>query len=114
MARAREIFTAHAANVLPELAKSILEKLSKLVDQPASAPEMQDRRDAWLAFQSAGKTWTNGTNKAWKLALEQPLQSVGTMFDVENGKFELMDNEVMENKILASRLGLRILGVVSW
>ena len=113
-AKVREIFTTHAAKVLPEIADAILEKLSVLVDQPASAPELQDRRDAWLAFQSAGKAWTNGTKKAWKLAIDQPPQSVGTMFEVENGKFELMDNEVMENKILASRLGLRILDVASW
>ncbi len=112
--KAREIFTTHAAKVLPEIAKTILEKLSDLVDQAASAPVMQDRRDAWLAFQSSGKAWTNGTNKAWRLALDQAPQSIGTMFDVEGGKFELMDNEVMENKILASRLGLRILDVVSW
>ena len=113
-AKAREIFTTHAARVLPEIARAILDKLSELVNQPASAPVMQERRDAWLAFQSAGKAWTNATNKAWKFALEQPTQSVGTTFDIENGKFELMDNEVMENKILASRLGLRILDVASW
>lgn len=113
-AKAREIFTVHAAKVLPEIAKAVLDKLSELVDQPASAPVMQDRRDAWLAFQSAGKIWTNGTNKAWRLATDQAPQSVGTMFDIADGKFELMDNEVMENKILASRLGLRIIDVVSW
>ena len=84
------------------------------MDKSGSAQETQDRRDAWLAFQSAGKAWANGTNKAWKFALEQPLKSVGTMFDIESGKFELMDNEMMENKILASRLGLHILDAVSW
>ena len=113
-AKAREIFTTHAARVLPEIAKAILAKLSELANQPASAPVMQERRDAWLAFQSVGKAWTNATNKAWKFALEQPTKSVGTTFDIENGKFELMDDEVMENKILASRLGLRILDVASW
>ena len=113
-AKAREIFAAHAAKVLPEVAKAVLEKLALLVDLTASAPVMQERRDAWLAFQSAGKAWTNGTNRAWKLAIVQAPQSMGTMFDVENGKFELMDHEVMEVRILASRLGLRILDVVSW
>lgn len=112
--KVREIFTAHAAKCLPEIAKAILEKLSDLVDQPASAPVTQDRRDAWLAFQTSGKAWTNETIKAWRVALDQAPQSIGTMFDVKNGKFELMDKEVMENQILASRLGLRILDVVSW
>ena len=113
-AKAREIFTAHAAKGLPEIAKAILKKLSDLVGQPASSPEMQERRDAWLAFQSTGKIWTNSTNKAWRFAFKQSPQSVGTRLDIENGKFELMDNEVMESRIIASRLGLRILDVVSW
>ena len=113
-ATVREIFTAHAAKVLPEVANAVSEKLLKLVDQTANSAVMKERRDTWLAFQSAGKAWTNGTNKAWKLAIVQAPQSMGTTFDIENGKFELMDHEVMEVKILASRLGLRILDVVSW
>ena len=113
-AKAREIFTAHAAKVLPEVGKAVLEKLAELVDHTASAPVMQERRDAWLAFQSVGKAWTNGTIKAWKLAIVQAPQSMGTIFGIEDGKLELMDYEVMEVKILASRLGLRILDVVSW
>ena len=75
---------------------------------------MQSHRDAWLAFQSAGKVWINGTNKAWKFAADHSLQSTGAKFGIGNVKFELMDNEVMEGKILASRLGLHILDVVSW
>ena len=75
---------------------------------------MQSRRDAWLAFQSAGKAWVNGTNKAWKLAADHSPHSTGAKFGIGNVKFELMDNEVMESKILASRLGLHILDVVSW
>ena len=113
-AKAREIFTAHAAKVLPEIAKAVLKKLSDLVGEQASKTEMQERRDAWLAFQSSGKIWINGTNKAWKFAFQQDPQSGGSKFDVQNGQFELMDNEVMEGKILASRLSLRILDVVSW
>ena len=108
------MFTATAAKVLPEIAKIVLEKLSELVGQAASARVMQERRDAWLAFQANGKAWVNGTNKAWKQAIDSGPPSVGTLSNVENGQFELLDNEVMESKIIASRLGLRILDVVSW
>ena len=39
-AKTREIFTAHAAKVLPEVAKAVLEQLAEWVDQTASAPVM--------------------------------------------------------------------------
>ena len=113
-AKARDLFTTSAAIVLPEIAKTVLEKLSELVGQAASARVMQERRDAWLAFQTNGKAWVNGTNKAWKQPTTPEPRLIGSTFDVENGRFELMDNEVMESKILASRLSLRILDVVSW
>ena len=77
---------------------------------------MQERRDAWLAFQSAGKTWLNNTHKAWRLTLDPAPLPSGAKFEIaiDDGEFKLMDNAVMENKILSSRLGLSILDVVSW
>ena len=112
--QAREIFTAHAAKVLPEIASAILKKLSDLMSQPASTPDMLRRRDVWVAFQSAGKVWVNGTHKAWCFAYEQVAQSEGSKIAADKGKFELLDNEVMESKILASRLSQRILDQAIW
>ena len=108
------MFTTHASQVLPEIANAILDKLVVLMDQPASAPVLQERRDAWVAFQAAGKVWTNGTNKTWRLPTVQPAKSLTTRSELDSGDFQLMDNEVMENRILASRLALRLLDVVSW
>ena len=113
-AKAREIFTTHAAKGLPEIAQAILTKLSALVDQPANAKEAQNHRDAWQAFKSVGKAWVNATHRAWTSALERPWQFPSSNLNTGNGKLELMDNEAMEKKILASRLGMRILDVVSW
>ncbi|MBC7647796.1 MAG: DUF1631 family protein, partial [Vitreoscilla sp.] len=113
-AQAREFFTGQASQVLPDLAKAILDRLEALLDQPASAPVSQERRDTWMAFQAAGKAWTNGTHKAWTLALGQPGQAAISRLDRDSGDFQLMDNEVMENKILASRLALRLLDVATW
>ena len=113
-AQAREVFTTHASQVLPELAKAILDKLVLLLDLPASAPVSQERRDAWVAFQAAGKAWTNGTHKAWKLALGSPAQPIATKSGPDSGDFQLMGNEVMEDKILASRLALRLLDFATW
>lgn len=112
--QARDVFTAHAAQALPDIAKAILGKLVVLVDQPASAPVARERRDAWLAFQAAGKAWTNGTYKAWHAATRQPSQSMTATSNLGSGDLQLMDNDVMENKILASRLALYLLDVATW
>ena len=111
--RAREQFVSHAAGVLPELAESIQEKLSGLMDQSGNAREMQDRRDAWISFQSNQTIWVQATTSAWKKALT-PAPTVSVRLSLDSGKFELMGDEVMENRILASRLALRLLDSASW
>lgn len=112
--QARDVFTTHAAQVLPDIAKAVLSKLVMLMDQPASAPVARERRDARLAFQAAGKAWINGTNKAWRAATRQTSQSMTATSNLGGGDFQLMDNDVMENKILASRLALHLMDVATW
>lgn len=110
--QARERFVGHASRILPELASGVRVKLSALMEQSGNAREMQDRRDAWLSFQENETVWVNATIAAWKKALVPPTASV--RMAVDTGKFELMGNEVMENRILASRLALRLLDSASW
>ncbi|MFC6280587.1 MULTISPECIES: DUF1631 family protein [Polaromonas] len=112
--QARELFTEHACRVLPLLSRALGERLLVLVDQPGSAPEMQERRDGWLAFQAGGTAWVNGTAKAWRKAQVQPAVSAAARSLIDSGKFELMGDEVMEDKILSSRLALRLLDFASW
>ena len=112
--QARELFREHASTILPVLARVIAEKLSALVDQPGSAPEMQERRDAWVAFKVGNATWVQDTTQAWAKTLAEPVTSRSLRSMLETGKFELMGDEVMENKIIASRLALRLLDFVSW
>lgn len=111
--QARALFTERAARILPALAKAVRDKLSALVDQPGSARDMQDRRDGWLAFQKSGDAWVRGTAAAWANAQAIPAANSPARF-LDSGKFELMDNDVMEDKILASRLALRLLDFASW
>lgn len=110
--QARALFTERAARILPVLAKSIQGRLTALVDEPASTRDMQERRDAWLAFQKSGDAWVRGTTAAWAGARTAPTGSPARFLD--SGKFELMGNDVMEDKILASRLALRLLDFTSW
>ncbi|SFV01536.1 Protein of unknown function [Polaromonas sp. YR568] len=111
--QARALFTERAARILPALAKSIQDRLSALVDEPGSARDMQDRRDAWLAFQKSGDAWVRGTTAAWAGARTISAANSPARF-LDSGKFELMGNDVMEDKILASRLALRLLDFASW
>jgi hypothetical protein len=111
--QARALFTERAARILPALAKTIQDKLSALVDQPGSARDMQERRDGWMAFQKSGDAWVRGTAAAWANAQSIPAANSPASF-LDSGKFELMGNDVMEDKILASRLALRLLDFASW
>jgi hypothetical protein len=110
--QAREQFVAYAAGVMPALAADIKERLSAAMDVAGNAREMQDRRDGWMSFQENETIWVDATMAAWKKALLAP--AVTASMPLDSGKFELMGNEVMENKILASRLALRLLDSASW
>ncbi|MDO9404116.1 MAG: DUF1631 family protein [Polaromonas sp.] len=113
--QARELFTERAVRVLPDLARVIKERILVLIDQPGSAREVQERRDAWLAYQPNSAAWVTGTARAWKQMAAVAPQAVSTRGGFESGgKFELMDNEVMESTIIASRLSLRLLDFASW
>ncbi|MDO9360375.1 MAG: DUF1631 family protein [Polaromonas sp.] len=110
--QARELFVSHAARVMPELAADIKTRLAALMDEAGNAREMQDRRDGWMSFQENDRIWVDATVEAWTRAVVLPAATASVPLD--SGKFELMGNEVMENKILASRLALRLLDSASW
>ncbi|RYG11851.1 MAG: DUF1631 family protein, partial [Burkholderiales bacterium] len=110
--QAREQFVAHAAGVMPALAADIKARLSAAMDEAGNARDMQDRRDGWISFQENETIWVKATTSAWTKALVLPAATASMPLD--SGKFELMGNEVMENKILASRLALRLLDSASW
>ena len=113
-AQARDIFTSQAALMLPDLAKAILDRLTASIDLPGSAPETSARRDTWITFQKTGKAWVGGTHKAWKSAVPHSAATQAAFADIDVGSFQLVDNEVMEGQILASRLALRLADVVTW
>ena len=112
--QARALFTERVTRVLPELVKAIRERLLVLVSEPAGARDMQDRRDGMLAFDKAGEAWWRGTAAAWAKAKLASGETHTGSSGFSSGKFELMDKEVVEDKILASRLALRLLDYSSW
>jgi Protein of unknown function (DUF1631) len=110
--RARELFLSKAVDIMGESAQAVRQRLNALLDESSNARQSQDRRDAWIQYQKCESSWVNATAVAWKKAATPPTASV--RMDLNAMTFELVGNDVVENKILASRLSLRILDKATW
>lgn len=93
--------------------KAILEFLNALMAQTGTQREMQDRRDAWLSYQSHGGEWVRGVSSAWRAALAPSTAGPPPGSRPADLTFELVDDNVVENKILASRMALTVLEQVN-
>ncbi len=100
----REQFVAHAAGVLSGMSTAIAERLVVLVDQSENTRDAQLRRDALMAYHKLNSDWTRGTVSAWRKSLARPAPHAQGRN--ESTTLALIGNEVVENKILASRLAL--------
>lgn len=103
----RQRFVAGLVGVLPELTAQIQERLGQMLDQSTSSRVAQDRRDALQAFQKLRGAWGEGVADAWRTLLIPPTEARHTRID--EGNFQLIDNEVVENKILSSRMALAVM-----
>jgi hypothetical protein len=110
----RERFVGQACEAIKEIAPPVQARLMTLVDSSGNAREMQDRRDAWLAFQKLSPEWLQGTIDAWRKAPSAASAPPPRKPKKESLDFELIGHEVVENKILASRLALSLLDKVTW
>lgn len=113
--QARQRFVEGICAGLPDLDKTVLELLTTLMTQTGTAREMQSHRDAWMRYQQHHATWTDRTGKAWRDALA-PHSSTSRGALAANGanpQFELLSDDVVENKILASRMALTVSEQVS-
>lgn len=108
--QARQKFVEGLCSGLPELGKTIQEFLATLMAQTGTAREMQSRRDAWMQYQQLHTAWTQRTARAWQEAMAPHVSSTrGQLASSAAGnQFELLSDDVVENKILASRMALTI------
>ena len=110
--QSRERFVADAGRAMTEIASAVQERLTVLVGEAAPSREAQARRDAWTFFQKAKTPWRDATLRGWQKALQPPVAFAKTDFqDID--ALQLVGTEVVENKILASRLVLRVMDKVS-
>ncbi|HMZ85350.1 MAG TPA: DUF1631 family protein [Giesbergeria sp.] len=97
-----------------DIDKVLLEFFSNLMAQTGTQREMQQRRDAWQSFQQHSGDWMRNVAEAWRSALtETPSSQRGSGFNASELSFELVDDDVVENKIVASRIALTVMEAVS-
>lgn len=104
----RQRFVAEFGRAMVELGNVVQERLTSLLNAAGSSREVQNRRDAWTVYQRSRTAWIDGTMKAWEATLKPPASKKPDV-DLDEGiGFELVGTEVVENKILASRLVLAV------
>ena len=107
LARAlRERFLAEAWKAALEISGAVQERLTTLMDELVNARESQMRRDVWMAYKRCRPLWVDGTLKAWRECLDPAKPKTPNSF--ESAGLELVGTDVVENKILASRLVLAV------
>ena len=113
--QARQRFVEGICAGLPDLDKTVLDLLTTLMTQTGTAREMQSHRDAWILYQQHHAAWTDRTSKAWRDALAPHSTTTRGALAANgaNPQFELLSDDVVENKILASRMALTVSEQVS-
>ena len=106
----RKRFLAEAGRAMVELGVAARQRLTELMTEAAPSRDMQNRRDAWTLYQSCQTGWVEGTLTAWQAALKVPAAAPKRAPD---GDLELVGTEVVEDKIMASRLVLSVMENVS-
>ncbi len=101
----------HVEAALEPLGLAIKARLVELVDNSAGSREMYERRDAMVDFDRKGPLWLRATAKAWRDALVPPTDTGLVRLA---SSLELIGDEVVERKILSSRLALAIIEKASW
>lgn len=108
----RERLAGDAAQGLGAVSGAVQEAFTSLVNQTATAREMQTRRDLWTMFQKRQAVWVAGTEKAWTEAARQ-FASTAVKVRPDTLSLELLGDDVVENKIIASRMALPVIERVS-
>lgn len=111
--QARELFVVHVGRALPELVKACETRLGAALDQSGPAREMQERRDAWMAFTKNQTAWLNNSRKALQRTLLPRFSASGGSPLSAPGRLELLAEGAIDDQIMASRLAMRVLDLSS-
>ncbi|WP_332813179.1 DUF1631 family protein [Ramlibacter sp.] len=110
--QAREHFVSQLEGVLQPLSDAIRARLLELMDSAAGNREAQERRDAMQEFEQRRRAWVEATGQAWRRALVPPTATGRVRLETLN--LSLIGDEVVENKIVSSRLAMAIAEKATW
>ena len=104
-ASTRQVFLSEVTLLLSELSDVVHQRLTDLMNETAALREMQSRRDAWIIYQRVRLPWKDGVLKQLQGQLS-PVQVPAVKSDFKDTGLglELLSTDVVETKILASRL----------
>ena len=109
---ARQKFVQGICVGLPGVGQTVLDFLTELASRTGTQREMQARRDTWQLYQQHHHDWVARMDRALHEALD-PHLSASRSTPSTGGNFELLSDDVVENKIAASRMALTISEQVS-
>jgi hypothetical protein len=110
--QARERFVTHLEGVLPQVAEAVRTALNEQMGTAQSGRDIHQRRDALYAFEQHGSRWVDACANAWRRAIVPP--TVTGRVRIELANLELIGDDVVENKILSSRLAMAVQEKAVW
>src|SRR4051812_31422716 len=110
--QAREQFVAHMHGVLPQICDAVRTALGEQMNAAQSSRDMQQRRDALVEFEQQGVKWIDSVARSWRRATAPP--AAPNRARMELASLELIGDDVVENKILSSRLAMAVQEKAVW
>ncbi|MDT0136799.1 DUF1631 family protein [Acidovorax sp. PRC11] len=106
----RQRFVEGLSAGLPGLDAELQEFTAHLMGLTATQRVMQERRDLWMRYQQFHAAWVAGAARALGDALSSlaSTRSAALSVGLSVGGLELLSDDVVENRILASRIGLSV------
>ena len=102
----RKRFVAEGSRVMVDVVNAVHDRLTTLLNEAAPSRDMQIRRDAWTLYQRTRVLWLDGTILLWQKSLSPQPLPVKPAIDLDG--LQLIGTDVVENKILTSRLVLSV------
>ena len=114
---ARERWLAHLQSGLPKIDQEVEAFLHALMQRTGTHHDMSVRRDAWQVFGQKRIRWLEATGRSFSEAASRVLAS--TFPSARSNpvskldQLELVGDEVVENKIIASRIAMTVMETVA-